>query len=80
VYQILADGTTVTIDGGVSLRVDLQTDPTKGITSLDNQVGFTVLSSKNSTLYYSNNWAFDTATSAWKTKTQKIKSGCLVVS
>jgi len=46
------NGTTVTIDGNVTLRMDV----TEGKPGNPGSVGFTVLSSKDSSLYYSNNW------------------------
>lgn len=38
-----------------------------------------VLSSKDSSLYYSNNWAYDTKTLAWKTVMQAMPNGTAVV-
>ena len=43
---------------------------------LGDKVGFTVLSSKDSTLYYSNNWVLDLT--AWKTVPQPA-SGTLEI-
>ncbi|MFL5955692.1 MAG: hypothetical protein ACJ76I_16465, partial [Gaiellaceae bacterium] len=58
---------TVSIDGGVTLRMDAH----DGGTSNDT-IGFTVLSSKDSSLYYSNNWAYDSTTASWKTVLQSL--------
>ena len=35
-------------------------------------IGFTVLSSKTSALYYSNNWVYDSATRAYRTVMQTV--------
>jgi hypothetical protein len=67
VYRI--SGSVVTpIDGNVTLRVDVVEG--KGTLA---QVGFTVLSSKNSTLYYSNKWVRSGNT--WATALQPLNSG-----
>ena len=42
-------------------------------------VGFTILSSKDSSLYYSNNWTYDANTLAWKTVLQPIAGTTPVV-
>jgi hypothetical protein len=62
VYEVLNNGTTVTIDGNVTLRMDVQDGP--------DLAGFTVLSSKDSTLYYSNNWVI--VSNAWKTAPELV--------
>jgi hypothetical protein len=67
IYKVTASGTT-SIDGNVTLRMDAHDG---GISSGDT-VGFTVLSSKDSSLYYSNNWAFDSVSNSWKTMQQGI--------
>jgi len=59
VYQVMGNGSQVTIDGNVTLRVDALDN------TMSDGVGFTVLSSKDSTLYYSNNWLLSSGT--WKT-------------
>ena len=59
----------VSLDGGVTLRMD-SVDYTS--TSTADEVGFTVLSSKDSNLYYSNKWVLDSAANAWKTVVQAI--------
>jgi hypothetical protein len=67
------NGTITTIDGGATLRMDVAdnaTDP--------DQVGFTVLSSKTSELFYSNNWVLD-ASKTWKTGTQTLTTGTVKI-
>jgi hypothetical protein len=77
IYKVA--GTTLTsIDGNVTLRLDAHegclTTPACGGTSGD-LIGFTVLSSKDSSLYYSNNWAYDQKTLSWKTVMQAVATG-----
>ena len=60
-YEVLNNGTTVAIDGNVTLRMDI----VEGSPAA--QVGFTVLSSKDSSLYYSNNWLLTGSPPVWKT-------------
>jgi len=61
---------TTSIDGAVTLRMDAHDGgPTTGDT-----LGFTVLSSKDSSLYYSNNWVYDSTTLSWKTVQQSVSS------
>jgi hypothetical protein len=52
------NGTTVTIDGNVTLRMDVTENvpATQTSPAIPGSVGFTVLSSKDSSLYYSSNW------------------------
>ncbi len=64
VYKVLTNGSVVTVDGNVTLRLDVSDDGTS------DGVGFTVLSSKDSTLYYSNNWALSGG--AWQTVLETI--------
>jgi hypothetical protein len=71
VYKILGDGSSMTIDGNVTLRMDVA----DGKTYSTDQVGFTVLSSKTSTLYFSNNWVYDSATKSWRTVLQNVLGG-----
>ena len=74
VYRV-AGGVLTSIDGNVTFRLDvfepLINDPEHA------QVGFTVLSSKTSNLYYSNRWVLDGSGNAavWKTLLQPLKSG-----
>ncbi len=57
------------IEGNVSLRMDITgTGPTS-------KVGFTVLSSSTSNMFYSNNWVLSNQT--WNTVPQLIKSGSI---
>jgi hypothetical protein len=64
VYEVL-NGSTVAIDGGVSLRLDT-------VEGSPGQVGVTVLSS-SSVLYYSNNWII--VNNAWRTGTEALSIG-----
>jgi hypothetical protein len=58
VYKVLGNS-MVTIDGNVTLRLDALDN------GMSDGVGFTVLSSKDSKLYYSNQWVLSGTT--WKT-------------
>jgi len=55
------------------VRIDVHDGDTSGDT-----VGFTVLSSKTSSLYYSNNWKWDNATLSWKTVSEGVTPGTAV--
>jgi hypothetical protein len=70
IYKVSNSGALTSVDGNVSLRVDAHegctTSPTCSASGGDT-IGFTVLSSKDSSLYYSNNWQYDSAVKAWKT-------------
>jgi hypothetical protein len=68
IYRINGS-TTTSIDGGVTLRMDAHDGGATGDT-----VSFTVLSSKDGSLYYSNNWVYDTATLSYKTVLQSVAS------
>jgi len=35
-------------------------------------IGFTALSNKDSSLYYSNNWQYDPGTKSWRTVPQQL--------
>ena len=69
ICRISTDGTTTGIDGNVTLRMDAHDGSAAGS---NDTVGFTVLSTKNSALYYSNNWSYDSATKSWKTMQQEV--------
>jgi hypothetical protein len=74
IYKVT--GTTLTsVDGNVTLRLDAHDGGTAG----GDTIGFTVLSSKDSSLYYSNNWTYDSKTLAWKTVMQAMPNGTAVV-
>ena len=81
IYKV-ANGVLTSVDGGVTLRVDAHegcgTSPGCSGTGGDS-IGFTVLSSKDSSLYYSNNWVFDSLTLAWKTVKQPVSGATAVV-
>jgi hypothetical protein len=82
IYKVSPTGTLTSIDGGVTLRVDAHegcgTSPTCAGTVGDT-IGFTVLSSKTSALYYSNNWVYDTATKSFRTISQSVTGPAGVV-
>ena len=75
VYKVV-DGVMTSVEGNVTLRVDARDRGTTGDT-----IGFTVLSSKDSSLYYSNNWTYDEATKSWRTVQQPVtaRDGTAVV-
>src|SRR5206468_992279 len=58
VYRIDNLGNLTTIDGNVTLRTDVD-DTTNDV------IGFTALSTKDSSLYYSNDWVYDSTALAW---------------
>ena len=58
-------GIETTIDTAVTLRMDAHDGGATGDT-----IGFTIRSGTNSTLYYSNDWYFDSVTSSWQTRSQ----------
>jgi hypothetical protein len=68
-YRIDSLGNATSIDGNVTLRMDAHDGGTAGDT-----IGFTVLSSKNSSLYYSNNWVYDSSSKSWKTVQQAVSN------
>ena len=59
-----------TLDGSITLRMDAHDGGASGDT-----IGFTVLSSKDSTLYYSNDWFFNPLNSTWSTRSQSLLTG-----
>ena len=63
-------GATTGGEGNVSLRMDVK-DGGSSPGSRD-EIGFTILSSQNSTLFYSNNWIYDSITKSWKTVRQQL--------
>lgn len=71
IYRLLADGTTVSIAGNVSLQMDVKDGASS---STSDEVGFTVLSSQTSELYYSTNWVFDVTTNSWRTVRRSVSS------
>src|SRR5205823_7761198 len=68
IYRI-KNGVTTSIDGAATLRTDAHDGGTTG-----DKVGFTVLSSKDGSLYYSNNWTYDAPTVSYKTVMQDVSS------
>jgi hypothetical protein len=84
-------GATVSVDGNVTLRVDahegcaVNSTPNKStcMTTPGDTIGFTVLSSKNSALYYSNNWVYDSLSKSYRTVPQPVSGpspnvGCAI--
>jgi len=69
IYKIV-NGKVISIDGSVTFRMDAHDG---GATGTD-MIGFTVLSSKDGTLYYSNNWVYDTTTLSWRTLPQPVNT------
>ncbi|MDQ1423331.1 MAG: hypothetical protein QOD72_829, partial [Acidimicrobiaceae bacterium] len=69
----------------VTLRMDAHDgDTTTGSTCTGtplagDTVGFTILSTKTSALYYSNQWVYDSKTLSWKTIPQSISGSSGVV-
>jgi hypothetical protein len=81
IYKIV-NGQSIGVDGNVSLRVDAHegcgTSPNCTGTGGDT-IGFTVLSSKDSSLYYSNNWVYASDTASWRTVQQSMSGAAAVV-
>ena len=80
-YKI-SNGQLISIDGGVTLRVDAHegcsTSPNCSGTGGDT-IGFTVLSGKDSSLYYSNSWQYASDTLSWRTVQQDVAGPAGVV-
>jgi hypothetical protein len=72
VARIDSAGVITTLDGGVTLRMDAV--DLSG--TANDTIGFTVLSTKDSTLYYSNNWVL---TTAWATVAQAVGGGTIMI-
>ncbi|MEA2581207.1 MAG: large repetitive protein, partial [Actinomycetota bacterium] len=68
VYKVDNLGNSISIDGGVTLRVDAH----DGGTADGDTIGFTVLSTKTSSLYYSSNWSYDSSILGWRTVQQTV--------
>jgi hypothetical protein len=64
------DGTTTALEGNLSFRFDIE-DPTSAGAG-QSRVAVTVMSGKDSTLLYSNNWTFDNTQKAWRTLVQPL--------
>ena len=83
-YKVDPNTGLVSLDGNVTFRTDVYTGGGK------QQVAFTVLSSKDGTLYYSNNWQYDlggldaiggsTGTKSWRSILQNLTGGALNIS
>jgi hypothetical protein len=80
-YKIV-NGQFISIDGGVTLRVDAHEGCTTSPNctgSANDTIGFTVLSGKDSSLYYSNNWVYANDTLSWRTVQQSVPGVTAVV-
>ena len=83
IYSVSASGALTSVDGNVTLRVDAHegctTSPSCSSSSNDT-IGFTVLSTKDSSLYYSNNWQYSTPIQGWTTIQQALSPyGAVVI-
>jgi hypothetical protein len=77
IFKVNPGGGTTSVDGNVTLRLDghegCTTSPGCSTTGDGgDKIGFTVLSSKDGTLYYSNNWVYDANKLAWATVVQPM--------
>jgi hypothetical protein len=84
IYKVNPGGGTTSVDGNVTLRLDghegCSTSPSCTTTSDGgDKIGFTVLSSKDSSLYYSNNWVYAENTKSWRTVAQAMTPFTAVV-
>jgi hypothetical protein len=84
IYKVNPGGGTTSVDGNVSLRLDghegCSTSPSCTATGDGgDKIGFTVLSSKDSSLYYSNNWVYDSSKLAWATVMQSLTPTSAVI-
>jgi hypothetical protein len=70
VYKIV-NGITYSLDGNVTLRMDCADGKVTGTAGGD-LVGFTILSSKDGSLYYSNNWQYSAKLGGWGTVMQNV--------
>jgi hypothetical protein len=85
-----ATGATASVDGNVTLRVDARegcmtnsTNKSACMTTGGDTIGFTVLSTKTSALYYSNNWVYDSVSKSYRTLAQAVSGpspniGCAI--
>ena len=71
IYKVDPSGAITSIEGNVTLRMDAHDG---GGVSGSDTIGFTVLSSKDGSLYYSNNWVYDTPSKSWRTVQQGISN------
>ena len=82
ISRLNPNGTVTALDGNVTLRIDAHEGCTTSPScpsSAGDTIGFTVLSSKTSALYYSSNWTYDAATRSWRTVSQSMPSFSAVV-
>jgi len=80
IYKVL-NGVLTSVDGNVTLRVDAHEGCLNApcASTSGDTIGFTVLSSKDSALYYSNNWAYASDTRSWRTIQQAVNGPAGVV-
>jgi hypothetical protein len=82
IYSVSPSGTLTSIDGNVTLRVDAHEGCTTSpgcSSSGGDTIGFTVLSSKDGSLYYSNNWQYSQAILGWTTIQEAVNPYSAVV-
>jgi len=71
ISKVLSNATVVTLEGNVTLRIDSADGGT-------DQIGLTVLSTKDSTMFYSNQWLLD-GNNTWRTALEALKSGSIAI-
>jgi hypothetical protein len=69
ISKVDASGAVQSIEGNVTLRMDSHDGGSSGDT-----IGFTVLSSKDGSMYYSNNWTYDSPSKSWRTVQQPVSN------
>ena len=69
--RLNANGTTTTLEGNISLRIDLS-EANSGM------VAITAMSS-SSQLLYSNDWYFEDTIRGWKSRLQAVSSGLIQI-
>jgi hypothetical protein len=75
IYKVSESGAMTSVDGNVTLRVDAHDGCAVNATCVageNDTIGFTVLSGKNSSLYYSNNWQYDQSILGWRTVQESV--------
>jgi hypothetical protein len=81
IYSVNASGQQTSIDGNVTLRVDAHDGDAStvnpctqsgSISPTYDTIGFTVLSSKDGSLYYSNNWVYNSSVGGWSTVQEPV--------
>ncbi len=72
IFKVAADGSSVGLDGNVSLRIDVLDGKYAQSPAVASQIAITALSSKNSALWYSNNWIYNTKPAGYATVGQPL--------